>query len=123
MTMSEHITNREDMIKRTARPIDKTSDRRRKRALRNKERLIGHQKKLLDNFGKGVNFGFSEENWNGLANLYRQISTFISPEEYLALGQVWRDSFSADVSPSYVEDITGLIKHRLDKSMPDADSF
>ncbi len=88
-------------------------DRKRKRALRNKERLANHQCKLLDSFISGVNAGFSDENWADLAGLFSQISDFLAPEERRALGQLWRESFCDTVSPSRVENTVGLVKLRL----------
>jgi hypothetical protein len=100
--------------KKTVTKFDaKSSERKRKRAQRNKERLTSHQTKILDNFASGINTGYTHENWVGLSKLYTQISSFTAPEEHRALGQLWRESFVSNLSPSYVEKIIGLVKVRL----------
>lgn len=95
----------------------KPEGRKRKRAQRNKERLINHQCKLLDNFAAGVNSGYSDDNWSGLAKLFKQVSDFLAPEERSVLGQLWRESYADSVSPARVEHTVGLVKLRLASSL------
>lgn len=88
----------------------------RKRAQRNRERLANHQCRLLDNFAAGVNSSYSDDNWLGLAKLFRQISAFLAPEECNVLGQLWRESYAEDVNPARVVHTVGLVKLRLASS-------
>lgn len=92
---------------------EKTINTKRKRALRNRERLMNHKAKLLDNFAMGVKMGYSEENWNILARLYAQISDFLSPTERHWLGELWRDTYASEISPTKIEETVSLIKTRL----------
>lgn len=86
---------------------------KRKRAIRNRERLLNHKAKLLENFANGVKMGYSEENWAMLAKLYSQISVFLSPDERDWLGQAWRDTYATEVSPVKIEEAVAVIRARV----------
>lgn len=92
---------------------EKGINAKRKRALRNRERLLNHKIKLLENFANGVKMGFSEENWALLARLYSQISVFLSPSERQWLGQIWRETYASEISPVKVDETIGLVRARL----------
>lgn len=95
-----------------------TADAKQKRSIRNRERLMNHQSKLLDNFITGVNNGFSDENWNNLSKLYKQISEFLSLDEMKTLGELWRNSYAEHIKPEETERLVKLVKLNMIINLP-----
>jgi hypothetical protein len=92
---------------------EKPATRKRKRAQRNKERLISHQSKLLDNLAAGILEGYSDEGWANLTKLYHQVSDFITPDERRQLGALWRNSYVGTPDLLQVSETVNLVKARL----------
>lgn len=99
---------------RNENPTDDKVSRRKRRAERNKMRTIKHIHKLLDSFQDNVLRGFSHDGWNDAAGTYRQLSPFLAPEEYNALGHIWRTTWTQDASPETVTGLVNAIKTRVE---------
>lgn len=87
--------------------------RRKRRTERNKMRTINHISKLLDIFQDTLVRGYSDESWNELAGTLRQLSSFLSPEEYDSLSVTWRNAWTREPVPGDVVAITEIIKSRV----------
>ena len=107
--MDRRLTERMNMTE-----CYKTNERKQKRVDRSKDRLAIHQKRLLDNFVRGVESGYAHENWVGITCLYKQISDFLAPEEYAVLGKIWRESFVGPQASTRLDVAINLIKKRID---------
>lgn len=92
---------------------DEKTMRRKRRTERNKMRTVNHISKLLDNFQDSLVRGYNDDSWNELANTLRQLSPFLAPEEYEALGCTWRNAWTQEPNPEDVVMLTEAIKSRV----------
>lgn len=89
-------------------------DRRRRRAERNRMRTIKHVHKLLDQVGDNITNGFNHSRWTSAAGALKQVSAFLAPEEYHALGKIWRETYASEVPAAQIESIVSMIKERVE---------
>ena len=90
------------------------AERRKRRADRNRLRTIKHVHKLLEQIQEGVSGGFNHLEWSNVANALKQVSSFLSPEEYFNIGQVWRETYTTEIPGPQLEDILHTIKKRIE---------
>jgi len=86
---------------------------KRKKIQRNRDRQLKYKFKLLDHFANQVSLGYTDEGWANVSDLYNQISDFVTPDERKRLGQIWRETYTADVLPTKISDTVSVVKARL----------
>mgnify|MGYP001566199158 CR=1 FL=1 len=52
--------------------------------------LIGE----LDTFARLLSYGFSENNWDAAASVYKDLCGYLSQKERDVLGDIWREAYS-----------------------------
>ncbi len=90
------------------------SNRRKRRAERNRMRTIKHVHKLLDQVQDGVGNGFSHHGWSNAAAALGQVSQFLTPEEHTAIGVSWRETYASDITGAQLQAVVGRIKGRIE---------
>ena len=90
------------------------ANRRKRRADRNRMRTIKHVHKLLDQVQEGVSGGFNHLGWSNAANALKQVSAFLSPQEYSEIGVTWRETYAAEIPGTQLEGIVSRIKKRIE---------
>jgi len=99
--------------KRPASITDKRAEKRAERVERNRIRTAKHVHRLLNKIQDGASHGFNHFNWEEAADAYAQVSTFLSPNEYHAIGRAWSDTYAMEGVDENVQKVIELIKKRF----------
>jgi hypothetical protein len=55
---------------------------------------------LFDRFEEGLDREFSHESFVDLAQTYSELSPYLSLDEHVVLGEIWRDTYQGSTPPS-----------------------
>jgi hypothetical protein len=69
--------------------------------------------RLLKHFEKNVRLGYSDENYTELASVYNQLSRKLPLQEIHVLGEVWRKTYTENVSSKEIADVIDGVKSTL----------
>lgn len=87
----------------------KAGNRKRRRTERNRIRTIKYIHKLLDQIVEGVGTGFNHHGWCNAANALKQVSIFLEPYEYQAIGALWGPLYAANNRRGTNEDLDLIV--------------
>jgi len=97
---------------KTGSTAAKRTEKQVQRAERNRARTVKHVYRLLSQIQDNTLQGFNHFEWESAAEAFSQVSSFLSPEEYSAIGKAWSNIYATDDASEMVS-VIKMVKERF----------